>query len=122
MDSSVAALLLREQGHQVVGVTLQQWPSGEDSAQSTHGGCCSLSAVEDARRVCAVLDVPYYVWNMEQEFGQRVIEPFHQAYQSGRTPNPCLSCNALVSFDLMLRRVLELGFDALATGHYARVM
>jgi tRNA-uridine 2-sulfurtransferase len=121
VDSAVAAALLRRDGHDVVGVTLQQWPRGDEES-SRHGGCCSLSAVEDARRVAGLLDVPYYVWNMEREFGARVIEPFHQAYLDGRTPNPCLRCNAFVRFDLMLRRVLDLGFDALATGHYARVV
>jgi tRNA-specific 2-thiouridylase len=122
VDSSVAAALLRQEGHEVVGVTLQQWPRGDEEEMSRHGGCCSLSAVEDARRVASLLQVPYYVWNLEREFGERVIEPFHRAYLAGRTPNPCLRCNALVRFDLMLRRVLDLGFDALATGHYARVL
>src|SRR5262249_58225403 len=69
-----------------------------------------------------MLGIPYYVWNLEREFGDRVIEPFHSAYLAGRTPNPCLRCNAFVRFDLMLRRVLDLGFEALATGHYARVL
>jgi tRNA-uridine 2-sulfurtransferase len=122
VDSSLAAALLVREGHDVVGVTLQQWPRGDEQETARHGGCCSLSAVEDARRVATLLDVPYYVWNLEREFGERVIEPFHAAYRAGRTPNPCLRCNAFVRFDLMLRRVLHLGFDALATGHYARVL
>ena len=95
----------------------------DDSEEaSRHGGCCSLSAVEDARRVAALLGIPYYCWNLEREFGERVIEPFHAAYLAGRTPNPCVRCNAFVRFDLMLSRVLELGFDHLATGHYARIL
>src|SRR5438128_51238 len=121
VDSSVAAALLQAQGHEVVGVTLQQWPRDDSDEAARHGGCCSLSAVEDARRVAAVLDIPYYCWNLEQEFGERVIEPFHRAYLAGRTPNPCVRCNAFVRFDLMLSRVVELGFDRLATGHYARI-
>lgn len=122
VDSSVAAALLQAQGHEVVGVTLQQWPRDDSDEAARHGGCCSLSAVEDARRVASLLDIPYYCWNLEREFGERVIEPFHRDYLEGRTPNPCVRCNAFVRFDLMLSRVLELGFDRLATGHYARVV
>jgi len=122
VDSSVAAALLQAQGHDVVGVTLQQWPRDDSEEAARHGGCCSLSAVEDARRVAAVLGIPYYCWNLEREFGERVIEPFHRAYLEGRTPNPCVRCNAFVRFDLMLSRVLELGFDRMATGHYARIL
>ena len=122
VDSSVAAALLQAQGHDVVGVTLQQWPRDDSQEAARHGGCCSLDAVEDARRVATLLDIPYYCWNLEKEFGERVIEPFHRAYLEGRTPNPCVRCNAFVRFDLMLARVLELGFDRLATGHYARIL
>jgi tRNA-specific 2-thiouridylase len=122
VDSSVTAALLQAQGHDVVGITLQQWPRGETEESAKHGGCCSLSAVEDARRVATVLGIPYYCWNLEAEFGERVIEPFHRDYLEGRTPNPCVRCNAFVRFDLMLARVVELGFDTLATGHYARIL
>jgi tRNA-specific 2-thiouridylase len=122
VDSSVAAALLQAQGHDVVGITLQQWPRGETEESARHGGCCSLNAVEDARRVASLLGIPYYCWNLEKEFGERVIEPFHRDYLEGRTPNPCVRCNAFVRFDLMLNRVLALGFDKMATGHYARVV
>lgn len=122
VDSSVAAALLQAQGHDVVGVTLQQWPRDDSEEALRHGGCCSLNAVEDARRVASVLGIPYYCWNLEKEFGERVIEPFHRDYLEGRTPNPCIRCNAFVRFDLMLSRVRELGFDRLATGHYARIV
>jgi tRNA-specific 2-thiouridylase len=122
VDSSVAAALLQAQGHDVVGITLQQWPRGDEEQNKRNAGCCSLNAVEDARRVAALLDIPYYCWNLEKEFGERVIEPFHRDYLEGRTPNPCVSCNAFVRFDLMLARVLDLGFDRLATGHYARTV
>jgi len=122
VDSSVAAALLQAQGHEVIGVTLQQWPRDDSEEASRHGGCCSLNAVEDARRVSSLLGIPYYCWNLEKEFGERVIEPFHRDYLEGRTPNPCVRCNAFVRFDLMLGRVLALGFERLATGHYARIV
>ena len=122
VDSSVAAALLQAQGHDVVGITLQQWPRDDMNETSRHGGCCSVSAVEDARRVASLLGIPYYCWNLEKEFGERVIEPFHRDYLEGRTPNPCVRCNAFVRFDLMLARVLSLGFEKLATGHYARIV
>ena len=122
VDSSVAAALLQAQGHDVVGITLQQWPRDDINETSRHGGCCSLNAVEDARRVASLLGIPYYCWNLEKEFGERVIEPFHRDYLEGRTPNPCVRCNAFVRFDLMLARVLSLGFEKLATGHYARIV
>ena len=122
VDSSVTAGLLVEAGHDVTGITLQQWPRGTGEGAGRHAGCCSLDAVEDARRVADALGIPYYCWNLESEFRERVIDPFHAAYAAGTTPNPCVSCNAFVRFDLMLDRVLALGFDAMATGHYARIL
>src|SRR3989442_8231488 len=88
VDSSVAAALLQAQGHDVVGVTLQQWPRDDSDEAARHGGCCSLSAVEDARRVPAVPDIPYYCWNLEREFGERGIRPFPRASPQGPTPKP----------------------------------
>lgn len=121
VDSSVAAYLLKEQGYDVTGVTMQIWQEDKEYDASLEGGCCGLSAVEDARRVAEMLDIPYYVMNFRQEFDNKVIRYFMEEYMQGRTPNPCIACNRYVKWESLLKRSLNIGADYIATGHYARV-
>lgn len=119
VDSSVAAGLLLRQGYSVIGITMQIW---QESATETKGaGCCSLGAVEDARRVAAKLDIPHYVLNFREFFADKVIDNFVSEYKRGRTPNPCVNCNRYVKFDALMTKARALGADFLATGHYARI-
>ena len=122
MDSSVAAALLVQQGYEVVGVTMKLW-RGEDDPFAAHrfGGCCTVGATEDARRVADTLDIPYYVMNLQDEFEERVVQNFVDEYAKGRTPNPCARCNEFIKFHAFLERAQELGCDLIATGHYARI-
>lgn len=122
VDSSVAAFLLKEQGYDVVGVTMQIWQDEPEELSQENGGCCSLSAVEDARRVAEKLKIPYYVMNFKEEFRRHVIDYFVSEYLQGRTPNPCIACNRYVKWEALLNRSLALGADYIATGHYARVV
>ncbi len=121
VDSSVAAYLLKEQGYDVVGVTMQIWQDEAEEQKSENGGCCGLSAVDDARRVAESLDIPYYVMNFKQEFKCRVMDYFVEEYLRGRTPNPCIACNRYVKWESLLKRSLDIGADYIATGHYARI-
>lgn len=121
VDSSVAAYLLKEQGYEVIGVTMQIWQEETEREKTANGGCCGLSAVEDARRVAETLEIPYYVMNFRQEFQRCVIDYFVEEYLAGHTPNPCIACNRYVKWEALLKRSLEIGADYIATGHYARI-
>ena len=120
VDSSVTAALLKEEGHEVIGISMQVWDHSRFSGES-FGSCCSLDDIHDARRVAEQLDIPFYVVNFEEEFQRLVIDDFVAEYFRGRTPNPCVRCNQRVKFELLLRKAGELGADFLATGHYARI-
>jgi tRNA-specific 2-thiouridylase len=116
VDSSVAAALLRDEGHDVTGVTLKLWGGPSDA------GCCSVADVDDARRVAQQLDIPHVVFGFADEFLAGVVQPYVDAHARGETPNPCIECNRTIKFDRLLQRAMQLGFDAIATGHHARVV
>lgn len=122
VDSSVAAYLLKEQGYDVIGVTMQIWQDEDRLLEEENGGCCGLSAVEDARRVANDLGIPYYVMNFKKEFQRDVIDYFIEEYRQGRTPNPCIACNRYVKWESLLTRSMAIGADYIATGHYARIV
>jgi tRNA-uridine 2-sulfurtransferase len=116
VDSSVAAVLLRDRGHDVTGVTLKLWGGESDS------GCCSVADVEDARRVAAQLGVPHYVFNFSDAFETAVVDPYVDAYAAGETPNPCVECNRSMKFGRVLERARQLDYEFVATGHHARIV
>ncbi|MCJ7726344.1 MAG: tRNA 2-thiouridine(34) synthase MnmA, partial [Acidimicrobiia bacterium] len=119
VDSSVAAALMLDQGYEVIGATLKQW-EGPDGSLPLHG-CCTVADAEDARKAAGTLGIRHYVLDYVDEFNERVVDPFAAAYLAGRTPNPCIECNRRVRFRALLDRAAELGCDALATGHHARI-
>lgn len=121
VDSSVAAALLLEAGHEVAGATIRTWASNTCSSRNTRA-CCGLTGVEDAREVAERLGIRYWVFNFEEEFKRHVVDTFASEYLKGRTPNPCISCNEHIKFRLFFKRARQLGFDAIATGHYARLV
>jgi tRNA-specific 2-thiouridylase len=121
VDSSVAAALMVEAGHDVVGLTMNLWPTWLPENDDALSSCCGVGAVEDARGVAQRLGIPHYVLNMREAFERAVIAPFASEYARGRTPNPCVACNRAIKFALLLEKVSSLGMDYLATGHYARV-
>ncbi len=121
VDSSVAAYLLQLKGYEVIGVTMQVWDAACSLQMEREGGCCGQSAVDDARRVCGVLGIPYYVMGFREVFEEKVIRYFIDEYRRGRTPNPCLACNRFVKWEALLRKAREIGAEYIATGHYARI-
>lgn len=121
VDSSVAACLLKEEGYDVIGVTMQLWQGERQKQEGDNGGCCGSSAAEDAARVAEQLGIPHYVMNFKKEFQEKVVRYFVEEYLAGRTPNPCIACNRHVKWEAMLQRSLEIGAEYIATGHYARI-
>lgn len=118
VDSSVAAYLLREQGYECIGVTMKLYDNGTAGQGHT---CCSIDDIEDARSVAFRLGIPHHVFDFTEQFESKVIQKFVSAYECGETPNPCIDCNRYMKFDLLLNRARQLGCDAVATGHYARI-
>lgn len=119
VDSSVAAAVLLEKGYDVIGVTMKIWPEISSNTKQTEKGCCSLSAVDDARNVAYKLGIPYYVMNFQDIFEDKVIDYFKNEYLKGRTPNPCIACNRFVKFEAMLQKAISMDINYVATGHYA---
>ena len=117
VDSSAVALILKKEGYDVIGISMKL----NDAKDSGKGRCCSLDDFRDARKVADILDIPYYVINMEEEFDERVVKSFVADYLEGRTPNPCILCNHEMKFDLLLAKALDLEADYLATGHYSKI-
>ena len=122
VDSSVAAAILVQEGYDVIGVTMQIWPTESGPEEKFSRTCCSLSAVEDARRVAARLGIPHYVLNFKDVFEETVIDNFIEEYRRGRTPNPCIRCNRFVKFEALLAKAQALGAEYVATGHYSRIV
>jgi tRNA-specific 2-thiouridylase len=118
VDSSVAALLLKEQGHEVVGITMCLGVAAEEGGRTK---CCGPREIEDARRVCQMLEIPHYTMDFSGDLEEHIVKPFVDEYARGRTPNPCVACNRHIKFGTLLDKVTAMGFDFIATGHYARV-
>lgn len=116
VDSSIAALILKESGYDVIGVTLKLFSSDGESV------CCGIEGIEDARRVAAEIGIPHYVWDLREVFEKRVVKNFLEEYRKGRTPNPCILCNSHIKFGALLKRGKEIKRDYIATGHYARIL
>lgn len=123
VDSSVALALLKEEGYDCIGVSMQLWDYSkkEDTSGATGGSCCSLDDIYDARRVAERLGVPFYVVNVQEAFSKEVVDYFVKGYLEGSTPNPCIKCNQVLKFEVLLRKAMSLEADYLATGHYARI-
>ncbi len=122
VDSSVAAALLKDQGYEVIGATMQVWDYSSCNIEEGNGTCCSSLDVDDARQVAEKIGIPFYVINCETKFKEAVIDPFVREYLAGQTPLPCVNCNTYLKFDYLIRKMKELDCDYLATGHYAQIV
>lgn len=123
VDSSVAAYLLKEQGYDVTGALCYYWTEAPKDGQPVHQNkCCSVESQVTARRVCQMLDIPFYTMDLSREFKKRIVDSFVEGYQKGETPNPCVTCNKHIKFGLFFEKAEKLGFDYLATGHYANIV
>jgi tRNA-specific 2-thiouridylase len=121
IDSSVAAVMLHEQGYEVIGMTMKTWDYASSGGDKKETGCCSLDSINDARHIAVSLGFPHYILDIREEFGDSVIDYFTQEYVDGRTPNPCVMCNTHIKWDALLRRADQLGCEFIATGHYAQI-
>jgi len=121
IDSSLAAVLLHEEGYEVVGMTMKTWDYASSGSSKKETGCCSLDSINDARNIAVDLGFPHYILDIREEFGDSVIDHFTGEYIAGRTPNPCVLCNTHIKWDALLRRADKLNCDFIATGHYARI-
>lgn len=121
IDSSVAAVMLHEQGYEVIGMTMKTWDYASSGGSKKETGCCSLDSINDARNIAVTLGFPHYILDIRSEFGDYVIDHFTGEYLNGRTPNPCVLCNTHIKWDALLRRADKLGCDFIATGHYANL-
>ena len=121
IDSSVAAVLLHEQGYEVIGMTMKTWDYASSGGDKKETGCCSLDSINDARHIAVSLGFPHYILDIREEFGDSVIDYFTNEYIEGRTPNPCVMCNTHIKWDALLRRADQLGCEFIATGHYAQI-
>jgi tRNA-specific 2-thiouridylase len=121
IDSSVAAMMLHEQGYEVIGITMKTWDYESSGASKRETGCCSLDSINDARSLAVSFGIPHYILDIRGEFGEHIINNFVEEYLAGRTPNPCVLCNTHIKWDALLKRADMLGCDYIATGHYARI-
>jgi tRNA-specific 2-thiouridylase len=121
IDSSVAAMMLHEQGYEVIGITMKTWDYESSGSSKRETGCCSLDSINDARNMAVSFGFPHYILDIRAEFGESIINNFVDEYLAGRTPNPCVLCNTHIKWDALLKRANMLGCEFIATGHYARV-
>lgn len=121
IDSSVAAVMLHQQGYEVIGLTMKTWDYASSGVQGKETGCCSLDSINDARALAVRFGFPHYILDIRDEFGGHVIDDFVSEYLAGRTPNPCVRCNTHIKWEALLKRADQLKCDYIATGHYARI-